>query len=230
MSTPTPETLPGEHDERLAALAEPPVTGTPGAYWPQPVLDEDTEAARQIAVDAALAQLEGLLTRATRTDKRRSTATDLRARALLLGAVERALADPQAGYLRRLRRERSAILRERVARGATVSDLALELGVSPQRVRTLLANNRSYVSEERRAALDDLAAQAEQQRAARAAARQADRDAALAARVAEGRALAARLAAGESRDRLIADTGYTRQRLASLLTVARKADVDAADN
>ena len=53
---------------------------------------------------------------------------------------------------------------------------------------------------------------------------------ALAARVAEGRALAARLAAGESRDRLIADTGYTRQRLASLLTVARKADVDAADN
>ncbi|GEM_PF-754581 len=213
----------------LTHLAEPEPSGQAGAYWPQPpVGDRDADAARDRAVGQALAALENLLSTATRTDGRRTPDGDLRARTMLLSAVDRALSDPQSGYLRRLRRERSALLRERLSRGATYAELATELGVSDQRVRALVQNNRSYVSASRQLALQALREQGETERQARRAARDAERQsaraAALQARVREGRALAARIESGEDRDDLIASTGYSRQRIAALLAEARKAD------
>lgn len=212
----------------LAFLAEPVPTRPAGTYWPQgEAEDDDTDAARERAAQRALAALEELLTIATRADARRTPDGDLRARSLLLGAVERALADPEAGYLRRLRRERSALLRERLARGATVAGLAAELGVSQQRVRTLVQNNRTYVSPTRQLALQTLREHGEAERAARRAAKDEARAAALEARVREGRVLAERIEAGETRGELIASTGYSRQKIAALLAEARRADKDA---
>ncbi|MBT0995493.1 hypothetical protein KIN34_14495 [Cellulomonas sp. DKR-3] len=212
----------------LGHLSEPALTGTPGSHWPQPPTDDDaTDAARERAVRHALTALDTLLTAATRTDGRRTADSDLRARTLLLSAVDRALSDPEAGYLRRLRRKRSALLRERLARGATHAELARELGVSTQRVRALVQNNRNYISPSRQMALDALREQGAQERAARKleiAAKKAERAAAArAARVAEGRSLAARLAAGETREDLLDATGYSRQKIASLLAAARAA-------
>ncbi len=215
----------------LGHLAEPEPSGQAGAYWPQPpVGDRDADAARDRAVGQALAALEALLTTATRTDGRRTPDGDLRARTMLLSAVDRALSDPASGYLKRLRQQRSALLRERLARGATYAALAAELGVSDQRVRALVQNNRSYVSASRQLALQALREQGEAERAARRGARDAERQAAraaaLEARIREGRALAARIANGEDRDALIATTGYSRQRIAALLAEVRRADTE----
>ncbi len=170
-------------------------------------------------VDDALAALDSLVRQAVNFDVSTATDADLETHSHLLADVERAL----DGYLTQTRTVHTAALHERARRGTPVSRIADELGVSAQRVRARLSGNPAYESRERRAARAALAARNAADRAARAAAREAERYAAAAARVAEGRALAERLAAGETRDAVIADTGYSRQRLASLLTAARKA-------
>lgn len=217
--------------EPEAYLAEPEVTGQAGSYWqPTTDLEEDPQglAAWEREVGRAIAVLDGLLSSAGKARSDRS-------RAMRLAAVDRALADPRSGYLRRLRRERSAIMRARHAAGTPVKQLATEARVSPARVRQLMANNRTYVSADRQIALAAL-------RRESAAKREADREAArvarasksadenarrAAARIAEGRRLAGRIAAGASRDDLQAELGWSRQKLANLLAEAARADAAA---
>jgi hypothetical protein len=213
-----------------AHLAEAPIEGPAGGYWPRPSSEiEEVETAYDAAVTHALRALEDLLAvkpRATRAQSAEAIERAMRREGLLLAAVDRALADPESGYLRRLRARRSALLRERLAAGAGVGDLARELGVTTQRVYTLVNNNRAYVSPVRRLALEALRAEGEAARADARAARAAEKgrvaQARLAARAAEGRALQTRLDAGESMTDLAAATGYSRQKLAALLADARR--------
>ncbi|MGV8977263.1 MAG: hypothetical protein ACOH17_04395 [Cellulomonas sp.] len=205
----------------MAHLAEAPINGRAGGYWPQ-AADQASEATRDAAVVRAMEALEGLLA-ATRDGR-----LGKKSRTHLLGAVDRALADPKTGYMRRLRQQRSALLRERVRDGSTMAKLAVELGVTPDRVRALLNNNRPYISASRKLALEALRDEGEVRRAQvlaeRAAAREraaADR---LSARVEEGRLLAARLHGGEARADIMAGTGYSAQKVVGLLAAARKAD------
>lgn len=206
----------------LAHLAEAPIEGDAGSYWPQTPADEDTDAARDAAVARAMKALEGLL--AATQDGRLSAQSRLH----LLGAVDRALADPKAGYLHRLRVQRSVLLRERIAAGASMATLAVELGVGEPRVRKLVNNNRTYISASRKLALQTLREEGEarraQVRAERDAAKEQDASDRLAARVAEGRVLAARLSGGETREQLMAEFGYTRNRIVGLLSDAARAD------
>lgn len=219
----------------LAHLAEKTPEGRPGDYWERtPSYDDAVEQAYDRAVEHALRALEDLLAvrpAGTRAQKPDAVARAQRREALLLAAVDRALADPRSGYLKRLRVRRSALLRERVAAGTSVKRLAVELGVSEQRVYALLNNNRVYVSASRALALEALREQGEQTAAARKAERDAERAQAAAerasARAAEGRALQARLDAGATRAEIQVATGYSRQKLANLLVAASAAGVAA---
>lgn len=214
-----------------AHLAEAPIEGVAGAYWTRPSSeDEEVETAYEAAVIHALRALEDLLAvrpRATRAQSPEAQARAMRREALLLAAVDRALADPKAGYLKRLRVRRSAILRDRLAAGATVGDLATELGVTTQRVYALATNNRTYVSADRRVALEALRVQGAtaraEARAARAVAKGKVAQTRLAARAAEGKALQARIDGGETQRDLVAATGLSRQKIAALLADARRA-------
>jgi plasmid maintenance system antidote protein VapI len=134
--------------------------------------------------------------------------------------------------LKRLRIQRSAILRDRIAEGASIASLARELGITETRVRSLAANNRRYVSADRILALEALREHGEQKRAAAKAAKVAARDRAaqvrLEARAVEGRVLAGRLAAGATREDLMGECGFGRQKLAALLADARRVDAQIA--
>ncbi|WP_182112767.1 hypothetical protein [Actinotalea sp. JY-7876] len=204
-------------EDPLAALDEQMPTGVAGSHW-GPVSDSST-------VTAAMRRLEGLLTAAAKGS--RGTAAS---RAVVLTAVDRALADPMEGYLRRLRVERSRAVRELVAASWSTKRIAEHLDVSESRVRQIVHNNRSYVSAARELALEALRDQAAERRAAEKQARDAARSergvAARAERVALGRELQARLDAGATRVELQVEYGASRQRLASLLAEARGAEAD----
>ncbi|WP_188037105.1 hypothetical protein [Actinotalea sp. JY-7885] len=204
-------------DNPLAALDEATPTGVAGSHW-GPVSDAST-------VTAAMRRLEALLAAAAKGS--RGTAAS---RAAVLTAVDRALADPTEGYLRRLRIERSRAVRELVAAGWSTKKIANHLDVSRSRARQLIHNNQSYVSAERQLALEVLSVQVEERRAAEKAARDAAKAAraatARAERVALGRELQGRLDAGATRVELQSEYGVSRQRVASLLAEARAADAD----
>ncbi len=221
-------------------LDEPMPEGVAGTYWGGAESDIDSQ------VEQAMAALEVLLRKANR-----HSSPEYRSR--LTMAIDRALADPANGYLKRLRITRSAALREWVASwrpterrepkpGEALKAIAAKLSatvgrISVGRLRQLMHNNRTYVSPEREIALEVMREQVAAERSAKAAQRAAARKATAAAkaaqarldRVAQGRELAARLAAGATRDELCAELGFSRQRFAQLLAEARNAQDKRAE-
>ena len=133
--------------------------------------------------------LDALLTRAARHK-------DLARRSRQLSRVDRALADPELGYMRRLRELRSSTLRERRDAGVPVTLLAQESGVGVRRIWALLAEepNTRYESTE----MKDAKAAVKAEQAARAAAAKARREAERAASLAQGAVWAARVLSGEA--------------------------------
>jgi len=173
-------------------------------------------------IDDALAPTRALLEELASDD---ATARS-RALTALAAAFDNLQADARA--------MRSDAIRTRRSVGESVASIAADLGLTVGRVQQLARDNRVYRGPDadavdaaaRRQAAQERARLSEQTRAARSATREAEQASALAARVAEGRALQARLVAGETRDALIEQTGYSRQRVASLLSEARRAGAD----
>ena len=191
----------------------------PGSYWPRnaetaptgPELDA-LIAADDVAIDQALAALDALLTRAARHK-------DLARRSRQLARVDRALADPATGYLRRLRELRTATLRERRDAGVPVKTLGREAGVSERRIQTLLKDNTAYES----SAMRDARAQVRAERDARAAAAKARREAERRASIAQGALWAARVLAGETVYGIAEADGVPWQRVARWVKAANAA-------
>lgn len=213
---------------RLAAVRA--TEATPGRYWGRADhldLDDPADAViaqdEAAALDYAMGVLDRLIAQAARY-------RDPGRRSRALSAIDRALADPQTGYLLRLREARTGALQARVDSGEDTGSIARELGISRRRVNALLDHNRSYVSDERRAALADIAAAraaaAAERRAARDASKAAERSAAAAHRLEQGRAYLPRFEAGEPAAKLAKEAGVSRQTLTSWLVAAR-ADRDA---
>ncbi|MGV8979186.1 MAG: hypothetical protein ACOH17_14195 [Cellulomonas sp.] len=194
---------------------------------------------RDRAVGHAMAELEELLALATGATRSADPETGAQKQLLMLIGVDRALAE----YLERLRPARAALLRELHHGGATLATLAAELGVSRNRAWSLMNDNQTFLTKDRELALEAFREQRAAARVERAAEREAAREAKraqvraeratareraaadrLAARVEQGRLLAARLAGGETREQLMEETGYSRNRIVGLVTAAREAD------
>lgn len=197
----------------------------PGWRWGEYADPADLELA-EIRSLSTQQILEVLLRRATRH-------SDARTRSRELTAIDRALADPENGYLRALREERTRALAARRAAGESSASLARELGVGRRRVTALLAGNLTNLSEEQ---LEARQVRQDARRAARDAARaeaaagrperlQAERDALKAARLTERAALGApylaRHEAGESAAQLAVDANVSRQAMASWILAAK---------
>ncbi len=200
-------------------------TARAGCYWPRnPLTAPSTRAELDAldrldneAVDAALALLDALLRQASRHK-------GLARRSRQLARIDRALADPQTGYLRRLREERTRTLNDRYSAGAPVEVLAAEAGVSTRRIKQLLAGaNVTHMSPEMQAMKDQLAAQ----RAARAAQTRARKEAQKQADLAQGRAWAARVIAGERVTAIAAQEGVAWQLVANRIRAARRVQTAA---
>lgn len=198
----------------------------PGGFWPRnpetaPQHDHELDAlvaADDAAIDQALLALDALLTRAARHK-------DLQRRSRQLARVDRALADPEVGYMRRLRELRSSTLRERRDAGVPVTVLAQEAGVGVRRIWALLAEtpNARYTSEQMR----DAKAAVKAEQAARAAAARTRREAARAESLAQGAVWAARVLAGETVQGIAATAGVSWQRVASAVKAANRTDAAA---
>lgn len=206
--------------------------GRPGRYWGRaetldPADPEDARIAQDetAALEHAMRVLDRLLDQAARY-------RDPGRRSRALSAIDRALADPASGYLLRLREARTAAVQARVDGGEGTALIARDLGIGQRRVNALLDHNRSYVSEERRAALallaQERAAAAAERRSAREAAKAAARASATAFRLEQGRAFLPRFEAGEPATKLAGEAGVSRQVLTSWLRAAR-AERDATD-
>lgn len=205
---------------RLAELDEVLPDRQAGRYerWPELPVELDRQ------VDQAIATFEVVV---RKVERLRSAQARLR----FTTALDRAVADPEAGFARRLRGLRSGAVRELVAAGRSIPALAEELNLSEGRVWSLAHNNRRYVSEHRKAVLADLAAERRATSEARRATARADRAArdaakaaaALAERIELGRGLLARIDGGEDRTALQAELSWSRQRLAQVLADARRA-------
>ncbi len=218
-----PETVEVRADEYAEARAQVAAArmgdARPGGYWPRNPETAPTGAeldalvaADDRAIDQALAALDALLTRAARHK-------DLSRRSRQLARVDRALADPATGYLRRLRELRTATLRERRDAGVPVKVLAAEAGVSERRIQTLLSDNTSYES----SAMRDARAQVRAEREARAVAAKARREAERRANVAQGALWAARVLAGETVYGIAEADGVPWQRVARWVKAANAA-------
>lgn len=143
-----------------------------------------------------------------------------RARARELASLERLLADPCVGLLRRIREGRTATIKARIAVGESVEVIARDEGVTPRRIRQL-AVDRPAVSPARAR---------EAHRAAMRARKRQSSDA-RAARHAEAAGWQTRIDAGEiDRAALATELGLERRQLADRLRVAAKAASAAETN
>lgn len=203
-----------------------------GGYWPRnpntaPLDARERDAIEQaddVAIDQALAALDALLTRAQRHK-------DLARRSRQLARIDRALADPESGYLRRLRKLRTETLTERhkdvrdpitdevTKKGVPASVLAAEAGVSVRRIHALLDSNRGYESDE----MKDMKTAMRAEREARAAAAKAKREAERKAALTEGAVWQARVLAGERVREIAASEGVAWQVVANRIKAVKNA-------
>jgi len=203
-----------------------------GGYWPRnpdtaPLDTRERDAIEQaddVAIDQALKALDALLLRASKH-------SDLARRSRQLARIDRALADPESGYLRRLRERRTETLAARHAdvkdpitnevtkRGVPASVLAAEAGVSVRRIHALLADNEDYESDQ----MKDMKATLRAEREARAVAAKAKREAQRRAELAEGALWQARVLAGERVAEIAAQEGVAWQVVANRLKAVRNA-------
>lgn len=136
-----------------------------------------------------------------------------RARARELASLERLLADPAVGLLRRIREGRTATIKDRIAAGEPVAAIARDEGVTERRIRQLAVDRPAVTP-----------ARAREAHRAAMRARRRQTATARAVRHAEARAWQARLDAGTTtRASLAVELGLDRRQLADRLRAAAKA-------
>ncbi|GAA3816345.1 hypothetical protein [Cellulomonas soli] len=179
-----------------------------GWWWSE---DEGYTAPERTVTASAEAVLDALYRQAVGV-------AEPRARARELASLERLLADPAVGMLRRIREARTATIRERVQAGEDTATIARSEGVTTRRIRQLAVERPTVTPAQARAA----------HRAAMAARKRHTAEA-RAARIAEAQGWQARIDSGATnRAELAAELGMTRRALADRLRAARAATEGAA--
>ena len=182
-----------------------PVHAIPAGSWWWDAVASDLDESRTVTASAER----------TLDDLYRQTMAiaEPRARARELASLERLLADPAVGLLRRIREGRTAAIRARLDAREDIKTIARDEGVTARRIRQL-AEDRPTVSP----------AQARAAHRAAMTARRRQTASARAARHAEALRWQERLDAGEvTRPALAAKLGLTSRQLADRLRAARVA-------